>query len=380
MYPCVVCKGRRCKEYFGVEFCPLKAKLNLRSRVKPKSEFIEPIRVPFVGRYGYPNVRSGIITGSDEHVERFDDEVERRMSTLSIKRDSNIRTPEQTFQAISLADRAYDMDVKIEKARIDPTFEPGTAPSGGSAELKDLRESEHLREDQLAGRISGDRDLRATDAMVELSSRFGEERISQILSTGAIGTGDRRKQVPTRWSITAADSALSDDDRAALARETIEGFELYIGEHFGNVFYVALMPGPYAYELIELHVSSGDTMTDFETARGRKEYAQETAGGYYAARRSISEHLRDRDREAQAIALRLITDAYAVPLGVWVVREAVRDAMRSRVIRFDSEARMFAFVTMHAKKHHGAQVLGVLSRSALREYRKVQPTLDSFKR
>lgn len=380
MYPCVVCKGRRCKEYFGVEFCPLKAKMNLKSRVKPESDFVEPIRVPFVGRYGYPNVRSGIVTGSDEHVERFDDEVERRMSTLSIKKDSNVRAAEHTFQAVALADRAYDMDVSIDKARIDPTFEPGTAPSGGSADLKALREAEHMREDRLAGRLAEDRDLRAKDAMVELSDRFGEERISQILSTGAIGTGERRKQVPTRWSITAADSALSDADRAELSRETIEGPELYIGEHFGNVFYVALLPGPFAYELIELHVSSGSVMTDFETARGRKEYAHETAGGYYAARRAVSERLRERELEAQALALRLITDAYSVPLGVWVVREAARDAMRSNVIRFDTEARLFAFLTAHARKHHEADVLALLSGSALREHRRTQPTLDSFKR
>ena len=378
MYPCVVCKGRHCKDYFGVEFCPLKARQRLKSRVKPKDEFVEPIRVPFVGRHGYPDVRSGIVTGSDEHVAVFDDEVERRMDTLSIRRDSRIDRPEDSFQAVALADRAYDMDVRIDKARLEASFEPGTAPSGGTADLVDLREAEHMREDPFAGRISDDTNLKAADAMVELSSRFGEERISQILSTGAIGTEERRKQVPTRWSITAADSALGDADRRSLPRETIESPELYVGEHFGNVFYVALLPGPFAYELIELHVSSGSTMTDFETARGRKDYADETAGGYYAARRAITEKLLGREREAQALALRLITDAYSVPLGVWVVRQAVRNAMAARPITFDSEARLFAFVTQHARRHHGADVLEPLARSRLRDLRRTQPTLDRF--
>lgn len=378
MYPCVVCKGRHCKDYFGVEFCPLKARQRLKSRVRPKDEFVEPIRVPFVGRYGYPDVRSGIVTGSDEHLEGFDEEVERRMDTLSVRRASRVDRPEEAFRSVALADRAYDMDVTIDKARLEASFEPGTPPSGGTAELIGLREAEHMREDPLAGRVSDDTDLKAADAMVELSERFGEERIAQILSTGAIGTAERRKQVPTRWSITAADSSLGDADRRALPRETIERPELYIGEHFGNVYYVALLPGPFAYELIELHVSSGSTMSDFETARGRKEYADETAGGYYAARRAITERLRERGREAQALALRLITDAYSVPLGVWVVRQAARNAMASRPITFDSEARLFAFVTQHARKHHSADVLEHLARSRLRELRRTQPTLDRF--
>ena len=378
MYPCVVCKGRRCKEYFGVEFCPLKAKQRLKSRVAPKDSFVEPIRVPFVGRDGYPNVRSGIVTGSDDHDERFDAEVERRMGTLSIRRDSEVKRPESVFQAVALADRAYDMDVRIERPRISPTFEPGTPPSGGSARLRSLRESEHMREDPFAGKIASDRDLNARDAMVELSGRFGEERISQILSTGAIGVGERRKQVPTRWSITAADSALSDADRRELLRETIPSYELRIGSHFGNVFYVMLLPGPLAYELIELHVSSGSVMTDFETPRGRKDYAEETAGGYYAVRRAVIEHLRSRECEAQVLALRLITDDYSVPLGVWVVREAARAALSASAITFDSEARLYAFVTEHAKRRYAAGVLELLSGSALRSYRRSQRTLDGY--
>jgi DNA repair protein NreA len=378
MYPCVVCKGRRCKEYFGVEFCPLKAKIRLKSRVAPKGSFVEPIRVPLVGRRGYPAVRSGIVTGSDEHDERFDAEVERRMGTLSIQKDSNVKRPEPLFQAVVLADRAYDMDVSIDRPRIDPTFEPGTPPSGGSARLRSLREAEHMREDRFAGTIASDRDLKASDAMVELSERFGEERISQILSTGAIGTRERRKQVPTRWSITAADSALSDADRTELLRETITEPELRIGSHFGNVFYLLLMPGPFAYELIELHVSSGSSMSDFETPRGRSSYADETAGGYYAVRRAALEHLRAREREAQVLALRLITDDYSVPLGVWVVREAARKALAADPITFDSEARLFAFVTEHAKRRYSAHVLPLLSGSALRSYRASQRTLDGF--
>ena len=378
MYPCVVCKGRRCKEYFGVEFCPLKAKRNLKSKVQPKNSFVEPIRVPFVGRHGYPNVRSGIVTGSDEHDDRFDAEVERRMGTLSIRRASRVDRPEPVFQAVALADRAYDMDVRIERARIDPTFEPGTPPSGGSARLTSLREAEHMREDRFAGRIASDRDLKASDAMVELSGRFGEERISQILSTGALGTHDRRKQVPTRWSITAADSALSDADRRELLRETITTYELRIGSHFGNVFYMMLLPGPFAYELIELHVSSDSVMTDFETPRGRTDYAEETAGGYYAVRRAVLENLRSRERASQVLALRLITDDYSVPLGVWVVREAARNALMNDPITFDSEARLYAFVTEHAKRRYAAGVLELLSGSALRSYRRSQRTLDGY--
>ena len=63
-----------------------------------------------------------------------------------------------------------------------------------------------------------------------------------------------------------------------------------------------------------------------EGYEGRTSYVEETAGAYYAARLGVLEHLKERGRQAKALVLREITDDYWAPVGVWQVREGVRNA------------------------------------------------------
>ncbi|MCJ7450432.1 MAG: hypothetical protein MUP58_01695, partial [Candidatus Nanohaloarchaeota archaeon QJJ-9] len=69
---------------------------------------------------------------------------------------------------------------------------------------------------------------------------------------------------------------------------------------------------------------------------GRTSYAEETAGGYYAARLGVLEKLRKKQRQAKALVLREVTDEYWAPLGVWVVRETVREALEKEPINPES--------------------------------------------
>jgi hypothetical protein len=63
-----------------------------------------------------------------------------------------------------------------------------------------------------------------------------------------------------------------------------------------------------------------------EGYEGRTAYVEETAGAYYAARLGVLEHLQERDKQAKCLVLREITDDYWAPVGVWQVREGVRNA------------------------------------------------------
>ena len=63
-----------------------------------------------------------------------------------------------------------------------------------------------------------------------------------------------------------------------------------------------------------------------EGYEGRSEYVEETAGAYYAARLGVLEHLADRDRQAKVLVLREVSDEYWAPVGVWQIRESVRNA------------------------------------------------------
>ena len=75
----------------------------------------------------------------------------------------------------------------------------------------------------------------------------------------------------------------------------------------------------------------------FNSFFGRKKYAENTVGGYYAARIAVLEQLRIIKKQSSVLALRFVDpNEYIAPLGVWVVREAVRRALKSKPIIFYS--------------------------------------------
>jgi hypothetical protein len=77
-------------------------------------------------------------------------------------------------------------------------------------------------------------------------------------------------------------------------------------------------------------------MKDWEPYSGRTKYASEVAGGYYAGRLGVLEHLERMKRQAAALIVREITPDYWCPVGVWQVREGIRAAMNTTPARFDS--------------------------------------------
>ena len=65
---------------------------------------------------------------------------------------------------------------------------------------------------------------------------------------------------------------------------------------------------------------------DSEDANGIDHYPS-IAGAYFAAKLGVSEYLKRKQRQAGVLILREIRPEYAVPVGVWQVREAIRAAM-----------------------------------------------------
>ncbi len=68
-------------------------------------------------------------------------------------------------------------------------------------------------------------------------------------------------------------------------------------------------------------------MTDYEFYQGRKNYASNITGAYYAARKEVCEYLYNIGRQARVLIFREVRGGYLVPLGVWVIRETVKNAM-----------------------------------------------------
>jgi hypothetical protein len=103
-------------------------------------------------------------------------------------------------------------------------------------------------------------------------------------------------------------------------------------------------PSAFGFELFELYLPNSSwnpsneikASTDSETYYGRKTYASNTAGGYYATRLPILEYLNKIKKQASVLAIRIETPTYWAGLGVWVVRESVRKSLNNEHFEFDS--------------------------------------------
>jgi hypothetical protein len=151
--------------------------------------------------------------------------------------------------------------------------------------------------------------------------------------------------VPTRWSITAVDSIIS---KALIEKvkdfPEINEYRVYESCYLDNVFEVLMIPGAWSYEAIEAWYPgtvwnpSGRSVvlfSDWEGREGRTTYA-EIGGCYYAARLAVCEQLVKERRQATVIVLREAHPGYIMPVGVWQVRENVRNAMRQKPFNFNT--------------------------------------------
>jgi len=69
--------------------------------------------------------------------------------------------------------------------------------------------------------------------------------------------------------------------------------------------------------------------SDYEDARGI-DHPPRIAGAYFAAKLGVSEYLLKNKIQAGVLIFREIRPEYAIPVGVWQVREGVREAMKQK--------------------------------------------------
>ncbi|MGH9879733.1 MAG: hypothetical protein ACRD5H_19055, partial [Nitrososphaerales archaeon] len=81
-------------------------------------------------------------------------------------------------------------------------------------------------------------------------------------------------------------------------------------------------------------------------ARGLDHYPT-IAGAYFSARLAVAEHLSRRRRSAAALVLREIHPEYVMPLGVWQIREGVREALKNVPVSFESLVDSVSFACSH---------------------------------
>ncbi|WP_254863789.1 DNA repair protein NreA [Halovivax gelatinilyticus] len=326
----------------------------------------------FVGRSTYPDVPVGLLspvgdeTRATEYVTSgewyregygIDDVLQRRTGLLNSSKRANVDAPSVASRLapsvhdvwdgfvgvqreVAIADRPVDIEIGLD-GKPDLGLDVGTdvaTPRGPRATARDaeLRENPHVPR-QVEKTLEDD-DWQAQGAMAYLYRRgFDVYEINSILSAGALGKAENRRLVPTRWSITAVDDAVGEFLRGRIKNNpSVDEVEVWMNEYVGNRYWVILAPGTWEFELVEMKApgsvwnpESGGNIwmgAASEGYAGRSGYVEETAGAYYASRLGVLEHLQSIGRQAKCLVLREVSDEYWAPVGVWQVRESVRNA------------------------------------------------------
>ncbi len=364
---CLACRGG--KRLCGKARCPALLKLYSYLKVKAHTDAIhlEGSSPPgiFVGRIGYPYVYAGplvppmlgdtsLLDAPEQWLGRSLEEiVDFRTKLVRGKFRVNVKKPKKTGKLmdatleIALSEAPVETRANFKKKPGGNFFlDEEVQPMGPSALLRSV-EIGNPKADHRVERAYGDEDLKAEEAVLGLyRDRVPVSKIQRAFSAGAFGLKEQRRMVPTRWSITAVDSTVS----RRIVKDQVKGRppvnEYWVHEmrYLDNRFVVLLTPSSWKYEWIEAwypgtawnpESRSVAMCGDSEGYRGRTTYS--TLGGcYYAVRLATAEHLASQGRQAGVIALREIHPGFITPLGVWINRESVREALQGDGRKFDT--------------------------------------------
>ena len=316
-----------------------------------------------VGQFGYPQVRIGPMIppyhGDTSVLDRpemwigksLEDIVNFRINLLKGTEVHNVNNMSgryiESLQEMALSKKAVESIVTFKKI---PSMylnemslsknESEEIPTIFSAPMSDFKIVPSTTDRKIQKNYYDD-DLYASDAIIDLyDNDVAVSHISKVLSMGMLGRKKKRKLVPTKWSITAADDILSlyllnkIKDNAIL-----DNYFVFDFNHLANYYSVIFIPDEiWSFEMIESWIDNDGRVhigSDYEIGKKIDHYPS-IAGAYFAARLSITEYLFKKRIKASVLILREIHPEYFMPLGVWQVREGLRECLKSKAIPFET--------------------------------------------
>ena len=299
----------------------------------------------FVGSYGYPKVGVGPmvppIHGDTTLLDSpelwlgktLEDIVNFRLSLVRGIEKLSIQNTQGRFienlHEVAMSSHSIDTDLQFHKTTLPVTTIDGeSAPFGPVGDIKSAKFF-GTRSDKSIERVYYDHDLKAQDAVLTLYNQgIDISKIQKCFSIGMLGK--KRKLVPTKWSITATDDIISKSLVSEILEfDLIDSCRIFSHDHLGNMFSVILFPHRWLFEMQEAWHDENKVGFGFdsEDARGI-DHPPAIAGAYFAAKLGVAEYLVQKKLQAAVLVLREIRPEYAVPVGVWQIREAVRAAMK----------------------------------------------------
>jgi hypothetical protein len=368
---CLLCRGG--KMLCGKSQCPVVARAEALGKLRGliDKEIIEGSTPPavFVGRFGYPRVNIGPMIppyyGDTEILDTpelwmgksIEEVIDYRFSLVRGKSRSDVFEAQEpsrlleALQELAMGEKPADTEaVFTRKPRRILVLSDDAQPFGPSAPMRSFITS-NVSVDKRIEKSFYDRDMKASEAILSLyKAGVLVTRIQRSFSLGMFGVSSKRRLVPTRWGITAIDSTIS----SKLIEEvkqlpTIDEYLVYTFRNIGNIYAAILFPEKWSFEWIEAWFpktfwnpsgSHPELMGDFEPYEGRTSYAS-VGGCYYSARLALAEKLSRERRQASGLLLREIHPEYILPVGVWNVRESIRELLRTKPAKFDTFQKAF---------------------------------------
>ncbi|MBO5151007.1 MAG: hypothetical protein J6B73_02405 [Methanobrevibacter sp.] len=311
----------------------------------------------FIGRWSYPKVYAGpmmvgeagdtsIMDSPESWIgqnKQQEDIINYRMNLVRGKQLIKIDDLENPFveklQDISLASTSIDSEATFGKTPTGSMLTEDSMPHGPSAVIEKF-DIDAVKWDRQLEKTFYDTDLKAGDAVVNLHNKdVPFSAMQKAFSVGAIGTKNKRKLVPTRWSITACDSTLADRFLKEVRKfEKLDTYRVYEFGSLNNYYIIILTPTEWQYEWYEafIKIMGNEELiySDYETNGGKKEYSI-VGGCYYTAKMAVLDYLLKIKKQSGLLILREAYEGY-VPLGVFNVRENIKEAMQKPYKEFET--------------------------------------------
>ncbi len=383
---CVRCKGARL--LCGKPSCPILLQHSVLKSTIPKEFKLSAQKMDlfgasppavFVGHVGYPKVNIGPLIPIEVELKlkntsyldspetwfgkSIDEIIKYRVSLIRSNFNMDVKYNEdfrsqlssmevsaakllESTQELAMASNSVDTEATLEKIHTNIILDSHAPPQGPAGEAKKIIVVDNVKVEKTVDKVVHDTDLKSNEAIFDVLYLEGHQTLTSIqrlLSAGLLGQSENRKLVPTRWSITAADDIIAKGLKQKIMHfPTVDKYYSFYGEYLDNKFLIILAPGPFMYEMMECWNANTIwtqyidptaerkdpiIVDDYEYERGRKDYASNVTGAYYAAQKEILEFLWKHNRTATVFVIREVSGGYLVPLGVWVIRETVKNAM-----------------------------------------------------
>ncbi|MFW9806958.1 MAG: hypothetical protein ACFFFK_09545, partial [Candidatus Thorarchaeota archaeon] len=359
---CAKCMGHR--HLCGIKPCPILMRAKAQAQIDNAFTGTDLIGASppsvFVGESGYPKVLAGPLVPplrSEEaaYMERPDHWLTKSIDEILSLRFSLVRT-KKYIPVTSASDPSRDLAetqtlalsesplvseaTLLKRPQFTTVFSDVTLPIGPSAPLRTFKLDDNPKVPKAIDKVASDTDLKAVTGIKELfDDGIRLEHITRLLSVGTIGQKKKRRLVPTKWSITATDDIIGKQlHRDVLRNPWINDYRVSIDRALGNTVALLFLPSGWQFEAMESWLGGlkPPIITDHEWFKGRKDYAKDVVGAYYATRLPALEYLSNIGRQAGVIVFMEIDPQQWVPLGVWRFREIAKRALETRVNSYTS--------------------------------------------